>query len=396
MSSHVYQSSHVARISIAKINSKTVLNNAQNHNSREKERLGKSTGTHIDDRRVKFNDTIVQSNHSIWQEVVSRVTGTTIIDAEDIARVSKNDLRYADGAKVKSDAVLAFETEMGYPGDLMWHKFNEKGEPVPVDISDNVNEEAIRSIEQGGKGYFLWPADKKEFEEWNTRNIAFLQSNFGAENVVSIEVHMDESKPHMHALILPAYEDEKGITRFSCRRMLNEQTGFSNYRVLQTTYANEFSDMGYVRGEEYSNLKAYSDREEMREIASKVIHAKLPKDRSEAEIAYKTLLAKNAELEREVQNRRNQPKQIAKLIKEKKELEEKLAQKEEEFKQINAIKMRRECELLGSKLQSDQEMIKNIYFPLQEKMISDGIAELKERFNVEVENNKDLADDFKH
>ncbi len=388
MASNIFTSSHQTQISIARIKTKSTLQHAQKHNDREKERLGESTGIHVDGRRTVFNDTLVASfGRDIWKEILSRVTGQIVTDEEDVSRISKSYLYYADGTKVRSDAVLAAEIEAGYPGDLMWHKIDKNGNPVPIPIGEVVDEECIRSVEAGGKGYFLWPADKKEFEEWKSRTLQFITEAFGENNILSVEVHVDESKPHIHAIVMPSYTDEKGVDRLSFHKCMKESPvgDLLNYYSLQSLYAERFSDMGYSRGEEYSGARHYSDRDEMRAIAAKVLSTTLPENRHEAETSYKSAIAKVADLEIELRNRKEQSKSLAKLIKEKKELEVKLAETEKELSRAKEAQSYRECELMGMKLHEDQEMINDIYKPLQESLVSAGQHYYEEKLNVKLQ-----------
>lgn len=393
---HILQSSHITQLSLNKIKSKAVLSHAYRHNTREKERLGESTGTHIDSRRTKFNDVGVASfgasyGKSIWQQIVSRITGHPICSPEDVERIAKKALCYSDGVKVRSDAVLAFEIEAGYPGDLMWHMIDSNGDAVAVPNESVIDEKSISTIEEGGMGYFLFPADMNEFREWYRRTAEFLNEQYGRENVLSIETHMDESKPHIHALITPSYVDEKGITRLSYKQIIGGKDGsLGNFRNLQTVYAEKFSDMGYSRGEKYSISKHYSDRDKVRAIAAKVLQAKLPEDRAEAEEAYKVALARKSELELELSRRRDKGKTVAKQIETIRILKEELAQSQQTIKHLQAEHLRRECELKGRKLYPDQKIVKCTYLPLQEQFVSDGARIL------EMERGNDVIDKLEY
>ncbi|SEA92497.1 Plasmid recombination enzyme [Oribacterium sp. KHPX15] len=42
-----------------------------------------------------------------------------------------------------------------------------------------------------------------KYDEWKKKNIDFLCKEFSKENVVSAVLHMDEGKPHIHALVIP-------------------------------------------------------------------------------------------------------------------------------------------------------------------------------------------------
>ena len=395
MANHIYKQSHMTQINIKKIKSRSTISVAQNHNTREYQRLGGSNGDHIDKRRLRLNETITASlGSNIWYKSLSKITGVNIVDEKDVEEITKGGLHYEDGRKVRSDAVLALEVEVGYPGDLMWHKLNEKGEAVPVDPSETIDEVSIRAEDAGGKGYFLYPANMDEYNKWRNRTVQFLHDNFTKENVVSIEVHMDESKPHLHALVIPIINDDKNIARLNCKGLLlNAPDGnLMDYHQLQTAYSDRFKDMGYVRGEEHSMRKHYSDRDEMREIAARVLHSELPKDPKEAQDAYKSSLAKIAELELVVKTRDEQQKKVAELIKKNRELKEENARKEKEIQRMRQINSRRQCELKGMELHSDKETIDEIYKPLQESLIESGREWFEKELNIKFDRDKEFEE----
>ena len=383
---HTYTSNHYVQISVAKIKSKTVLSRAQRHNTREKERLGTSNATHIDNSRLDYNDTIIQSlsSKSMWQDIMSRITGTDV-DAAEAERLSKQSLHYADGTKVRSDAVLATEFEMGYPGDLMWHKFNAEGEPVPVDIDEDIDEEAMKSIEQGGKGYFLWPADTKEFEEWKARSVQFLKDNFHEENILSVEVHMDETMPHIHALMVPLEKDKDGHERLNCKGLFKNtpEGDLGNYRTLQAAYADHFVDMGYKRGRNFSNTRHYnmSYMVMLRELAQQEVEQTLPEDRQRAEEVFKATLARAVVAEDELARSNDAREKLAKTVKRIKDLEEEI----DRLKRMQPVVTERRCELKGMELHPDREMIEDIYKPLQESLIESGREYYERELSVKLD-----------
>ena len=95
----------------------------------------------------------------------------------------------------------------------------------------------------------LYPKDMNEFEKWKLRTVAFFEKNYGEDNVMSVEVHMDETIPHLHALCSAIYKDKDGVNRLSYRKVSDGLEGrLHSYRALQTEYAKQFEDMGYNRG----------------------------------------------------------------------------------------------------------------------------------------------------
>ena len=389
--SHTFASNRFAQITVSKIKSKSVLAAAHTHNSREKERLGTSNATHIDDRRIQFNETIVStlSIKNVWQTVVERITGQSIDNEKDIERLTKGDLHYADGKKVRKDAVLATEFEMGYPGDLCWYKLNSEGEPVPVEDEEIIDHKTVASIEDGGKGYFLWPEDMTEFEEWKKRSIEFLKDNFHEENLISVEVHMDETFPHVHALMVPLTENEHGVEKLSCESLFkNAPNGnLSNYMNLQNAYASRFEDMGYKRGQEFSTKEHgyHTYRQSVREIAKKVLSESLPDDRVKAQEMYTAALAKNAMLEEELSLTRNRSAQYSDLAKRHKRLKEEFHELKHDAAVNQSFRTMRECERIGMENHPDKEMIEDIYKPLQNSLIESGRVELEKRIGAKID-----------
>ncbi|MGL5352097.1 MAG: MobV family relaxase, partial [Clostridium sp.] len=64
-----------------------------------------------------------------------------------------------------------------------------------------------------------FPKDKeKEFFE---KTYKFLENRYGAKNVVSAHVHMDETRPHIHFSFVPVvYDAKKDIEKVSAKQMV--------------------------------------------------------------------------------------------------------------------------------------------------------------------------------
>lgn len=52
-----------------------------------------------------------------------------------------------------------------------------------------------------------------DFDKWKQENVEWIKETFGEENVVSAVLHMDETVPHIHVIVLPV--DERG--RFNAK-----------------------------------------------------------------------------------------------------------------------------------------------------------------------------------
>lgn len=73
-------------------------------------------------------------------------------------------------------------------------------------------------------------ADMKQIEkngrldEWCQDNVDWLRKTYGADNVVSAVLHMDEETPHIHATIVPIVQTER-------KKQKKEQTVKKRYRT---------------------------------------------------------------------------------------------------------------------------------------------------------------------
>ncbi len=99
----------------------------------------------------------------------------------------------------------------------------------------------MKRIEQAGK-----------LDDWCRDNLDWLKKTYGAENIVSAVLHLDETTPHIHATMIPIVIGER-------RKAKAEQTtGKKKYRKKSTDTARLCADdvMSRVRLKEYQNTYA--------------------------------------------------------------------------------------------------------------------------------------------
>lgn len=99
----------------------------------------------------------------------------------------------------------------------------------------------MKRIEQAGK-----------LDDWCRDNLYWLKKTYGAENIVSAVVHLDETTPHIHATMIPIVTGER-------RKAKTEQVvGKKKYRKKSTNTARLCADdvMSRVRLKEYQNTYA--------------------------------------------------------------------------------------------------------------------------------------------
>ncbi len=94
--------------------------------------------------------------------------------------------------------------------------------------------------------------------KWVDSNLDFLKEKFGEKNVVSFTLHQDETTPHIHAVIIPISENEKGRACLSADRLFNPKT----LSQLQTDYAAAMAPHGLERGVEGSRRQ----HEDMKQV----------------------------------------------------------------------------------------------------------------------------------
>jgi len=103
---------------------------------------------------------------------------------------------------------------------------------------------------------FLQTFSNKEnisLEEWTRQNVAWLKKNFGAENLVSSVLHMDETTPHIVSYVIPKVENKLCASHFFDGKVKMEK--------MQDSYAKAMKDFGLSRGEINSDAKHQTIRQ---------------------------------------------------------------------------------------------------------------------------------------
>ena len=146
-----------------------------------------------------------------------------------------------------------------------------------------------------------------EIEQWAKDVYDWCAKRYGQENIIGFQVHLDESSPHIHVLIVPVGQRSKsgrecvmwsakfGKTRYEYGRILREMHT-SLYEEVGSKYGLERGDS--IEGRNVSHL---SKRDYIR---------KLSKDAKQAEKAVKGLQTMIRKLEREMLAGRNRLKEI--------------------------------------------------------------------------------------
>jgi len=130
--------------------------------------------------------------------------------------------------------------------------------------------EDMKQIEEAGK-----------LDEWCADNLDWLKKTFGAENLVSAVLHMDEKTPHIHATIIPIVTGERRKAKQEqlktgkkyrtksvnaprlCADDIMARDKLKNY---QDTYAEAMNKYGLQRGVEGSEARHITTQQYYREL----------------------------------------------------------------------------------------------------------------------------------
>lgn len=90
--------------------------------------------------------------------------------------------------------------------------------------------------------------DPKAFKKWIQKNYTFMANNFGAENIIRFDLHMDEKTPHLHCCFVPILDDG----RLSAKEVFGDR---KHLQELQDEYAIAMMEFGLKRGLRSSGQK---------------------------------------------------------------------------------------------------------------------------------------------
>lgn len=87
-----------------------------------------------------------------------------------------------------------------------------------------------------------------DLEKWKTKNVEWMQEFFGAENVLSMQLHVDETTCHIHTIVIPI--DDRGRL---CAKSFTG--GRAKMRAMRDSYGEAMKEVGLEPGERYSKTK---------------------------------------------------------------------------------------------------------------------------------------------
>ena len=139
--------------------------------------------------------------------------------------------------------------------------------------------QAIRILLTGTHEDMMQIEKEGRLDEWCQDNIDWLRKTYGADNVVSVVLHMDESTPHLHATVIPIVEierkrkkKEEEVKRTyrkkapAPRLSADDVMSRAKLKSYQNTYAAAMQKYGLQRGIEGSEAQHISTHEYYRSL----------------------------------------------------------------------------------------------------------------------------------
>ncbi len=183
-----------------------------------------------------------------------------IPDNADKTRVHLNRelIHFPDGVRNRTEAVQYRIDHAGL------HRKVGKNQTKAIRIILTGSHEQMMKIVQSGK-----------LGQWTDNNLQWLKDTFGADNVVSCVLHMDEKTPHLHATVVPIVTGErkrksregekKYRTQTGPRLSADDVMGRARLSTYQNTYAEAMREFGLQRGVVGSTAKHQSNGEYYRQ-----------------------------------------------------------------------------------------------------------------------------------
>ncbi len=177
-------------LTISKLHTFAQVANLDKHNTRQE-----LTAKNIDTSKIYENKTLISTHGLSFNEVWKQ-------------KFKQKEIEVGHPIKCRSNAVLALEVITGFSHEM---------------------------------------SDKVDLDEWGKKNIEWIKEQFGEENIISSEMHLDESSPHIHTIIIPFKDDKLNAKAYTGGRV-------AMYN-LQSSYANAMADFGLIRGRKKSKAK---------------------------------------------------------------------------------------------------------------------------------------------
>ena len=136
------------------------------------------------------------------------------------------------------------------------------------------------------------PAMMEKLNKWATKSIKAGENFYGKDNIVSVDLHLDETTPHLHIIAVPIIEHNNKI-KLAAKYLYTPE----KLRDWQSAYAADMSEFKLERGIEGSKAKHVHFTEHKKEMELRAtVEAELKsKDQDQVQRAYAAGLKLNRE-----------------------------------------------------------------------------------------------------
>ncbi len=139
---------------------------------------------------------------------------------------------------------------------------------------------AIRIMLSGSPDDMQRIVREERLDEWCADNMKYLAETFGRENIVSADLHLDETSPHIHATLVPIVtterkpkkQEERRAKRYRTksasrpRLCADEVMSRTKLKEYQNTYAAAMAKYGLQRGVEGSEARHVDTQQFYQEV----------------------------------------------------------------------------------------------------------------------------------
>lgn len=164
---------------------------------------------------------------------------------EERTHLNRRLIEYPDGVRTRTQAIQ--------------HRLETAG------LTRKVGKNQVRAIRimlSGSPDDMQRIVREGRLDEWSTDNMKYLAATFGKENIVSADLHLDETSPHIHATLVPIVtterkrkrQEERAAKRYRTksatrpRLCADEVMSRMKLKEYQDTYAKAMSKYGLQRG----------------------------------------------------------------------------------------------------------------------------------------------------
>lgn len=218
--------------------------------------------------------------------------------------------------------------------------------------------------------------DKERLKKFFGASVLFLMERYGKENVVSCNIHMDESQPHMHFCFVPVvFDSKKGYYKVSAKEVLTRHDLNTFHTDLEEyLYENIGIDKGLIHSGVTKEQKGNKTVKELKQETAK----------AENELREKQI--ELIELKKDIQSYKIEKQEIhdeiLELEKKRHQAEKRLSEIYKTFSSVNDVWNQKSAEIENYKL------------------VEDGLIQRLDTLKAKYENNKfvlsKMAEDIKN